>query len=393
MAVVNRAVREQIGLHATVLYCAAFDDTPDERIASYALEGQDPQWEPAGNLMWAASDDAEAIAGTKYAKLGDNYPWSRPGWFSEASAWLATQVGERGWSLVGEIEQVRSWFLSSILRARTTGGAVYLKAAPPMYRYEPALTERLSRSYSSLLPEVLAVDNERGWLLMRAVEGVKLMHHPDRERYLPRWEGVLRDFARIQLDYVGQIDELFDLGLPDMRLESIAARIEPFFMELPRLFQGSKQAPDTWAIARYESWVPRLLEICAQLEEYGLPPTLHHGDLHSGNILANDHECKLLDWAGFIGVTHPFCFLSTVFEEHSDPQVQDRLLRAYLEPWQRYASMERLLEAARLAIPVGWFCGHLGHSTQFLMSVDPWEVAQEQGNLAYCLHSLEQILG
>ena len=391
-AVVNRAVREQMGLHATVLYCAAFDDTPGERTATYALEVQDPQWEPAGNLMWAAFDDAATVAWDKYAKLGDSNTWSRPGWFGEASQWLEEKVGERGWSLVGEVEQVRSWFLSSILRAETTGGVVYLKAALPMYRYEPALTERLSWSYPSLLPEVLAIDNERRWLLMREVKGVKLRLHPNREQYLPRWEGVLRDYARIQLDYTTQVQELFDVGLPDLRLESIAARIEPFFMALPQLFDRSELAPDAVAMARYESWVPRLLEICAQLREYDLPPTLHHGDLHSGNILANDRDCKLLDWAGFIGVSHPFCFLSTVFEEHTDPQVQDRLLRAYLEPWQLYGSMERLMEAVKLAVRLGWVCGLFGHAAQVQLAADPWEVKQEQGNIAYCLRSLEQIL-
>jgi hypothetical protein len=393
-ALINRAVRERLGLKSVVLYRADMDgyNAAEDTSGVFVLEMLDAQWAPGGTLAWSAFDQNPSIARALQSQQGDKLPWTRPGWFREASEWISAFVPTRGWTVTSEVEQVRSWFLSSILHAQTTGGGVYLKAVPAAYGYEPVLTWELSQRYPGLLPEVLSIYDTQRWLLMQAVEGIRLDRHPDRTQYLPRWEELLGRYARMQLDYRERSSDLLAMGLPDWRLESISAQIEPFFILLPYLYEESDAALGGGVMARLEAAVPRLLQVCARLGNYGLPPTLHHGDVHSGNILANEAECKLLDWAGFVAVAHPFAFLSTVFDEHRDPAAQARLLDSYLASWQEYGPPERLREAARLAVPVGWFSGALGHAAQLASATAPWEMAQEWGNLVYSLKGMADAL-
>ncbi|MEO5951244.1 MAG: phosphotransferase, partial [Chloroflexia bacterium] len=131
--------------------------------------------------------------------------------------------------------------------------------------------------------------------------------------------------------------------------------------------------------------------LCDTLSASNLPPTLHHGDFHSGNILC-DQTCVVLDWSGFVGVSHPFLFLSVVSEEHSDPAVLSILLDAYLSAWTAYAPLPTLREYAQAGIILGWLAGAIGHSRQLAIADGPWDKKQEQGNLEYCLSMLLSLL-
>ncbi|WP_045234696.1 hypothetical protein, partial [Deinococcus pimensis] len=65
---------------------------------------------------------------------------------------------EHGLSLVGEPELVHNWQISSLHRLVTSGGDVYLKAVPPYFDREGALTEWLHARFPTLVPRVLARD-------------------------------------------------------------------------------------------------------------------------------------------------------------------------------------------------------------------------------------------
>ncbi len=49
------------------------------------------------------------------------------------------------------MEQVRSWFLSAILRVPTTASDLYFKA-PPLYAHEPAITQAVAVRAPTLAP-------------------------------------------------------------------------------------------------------------------------------------------------------------------------------------------------------------------------------------------------
>src|SRR5436190_1162667 len=88
--------------------------------------------------------------------------WTQPEWLAEATAWIRERVDP-----IGELDQfhVRSW--STVLRVPTADGDLFFKAVAPAHRFEAGLTARLAELQPGRVTEVLAVDAERGWFLMR----------------------------------------------------------------------------------------------------------------------------------------------------------------------------------------------------------------------------------
>ena len=60
---------------------------------------------------------------------------------------------------------------STVLRVPTTEGDLYFKAVSAIHLFEAALTGLLAELQPGRVPEVVAMDARRGWLLMR--DGVK----------------------------------------------------------------------------------------------------------------------------------------------------------------------------------------------------------------------------
>ena len=392
---INRAVHEQIGLRGTLLRCLNVGRNPstNQWTGTVLVESQDPGWALSDDLALVPFNLTPGSSDGERPVLyggGEAAPWTRPGWFGEASDWMLAQLESLGIKVEGEIEQVRAWFLSCIMRVATSEGEYYLKAVPSAFRHEPPLTLDLSMHHPGFVPDVVAVDVERHWTLMRNVPGVKLAQHPDKALYLPRWAELLRRFAQVQIEYTSRVDDLLAMGCFDFRLERLYTDAEALFAEAPHLLEGSNglSAEQVTLLPRL---LPRLRALCDALKGSGIPPTLHHGDFHSGNILCEE-DCVVLDWSGHVGVSHPFLFLSVVSEEHTYEVVLDQLVGVYLSAWSAHGLPNVLMEYARMGIGLGWLTGALGHSRQIAMAADPWEREQEQGNLEYCLKTLLRIL-
>ena len=100
--------------------------------------------------------------------------------------------------------------------------------------------------------------------------------------------------------------------------------------------------------------------ICAKLTAYGIPESLNHGDFHDGNVLLKDGRITFFDW-GDGDITHPFVSLRTFFvsveialglEDYAFTPEMAELLDLYLEPFQKFASKEELLNAYQVSSPV-----------------------------------------
>ena len=320
--------------------------------------------------------------------LAGSMPWMQPGWFVEATRWMEDTLHAAGRTITGPIEQMRSWFISCVLRAPTTGGDVWFKACPPYNRYEPPLTEALAHAYPEMLPRVLGVDNERRWLLTQGIDGVRLNQHPDTAHYLPRWEALLLQMARIQRDWERQTDTLLAWGCPDWRPATLAKEVAEQFDSIGQWFaaQGEEDS-----VADLSGLAAQIARLASEMDRSGLPPTFSHWDFHSGNLLANDLVCKTIDWTG--GLAHPFTLLSVVYEEHHDEAVRARLRDIYLEAWRDVASLETLHAMVNKALILAAVQNALGHFTSLQYARTPWERKADEGNLRwYLLHYLPQLL-
>ena len=288
-------------------------------------------------------------------------PWTQPGWWQAATGWIETQLAARGLMLAGPIEQphVRPW--STVLRVPSNAGLLYFKACSPVLGHEPALTVALARWRADCMPEVLAADPARGWLLMRD-SGTPLRGLIKTDGHLRRWHAVLTLFAEVQMELAGRRDELRRLGALDRRLTVLPAEYERLLSDTDSLLIDQPDGLPRAAYQRLRDLAPRFAADCRRLAGFGLPETLHHDDFHDNNIFIRDDRCTFTDW-GESCVAHPFFTTLVMLRSAahtlglpaSAPEVIE-LRDRYLEPWERLAPRRTLLEAWALAQPVGMVC-------------------------------------
>ncbi len=304
-------------------------------------------------------------------------PWTQTGWLASATVWIDAQLSGLGLKLAGTIEQphVRPW--STVLRVPSSDGLLYFKASAPVLGHEPALTAALARWRPDCLPEVLAIDSARGWLLMRD-SGTPLRAFIRADGHLQRWHAVLPLFAEVQMELAGQLDELLALGALDRRLAILPAAYERLLDDTDSLLLDQKDGLSQTAYQQLRAHAPRFVADCQRLAEFGLPETLHHDDFHDGNIFVRDARTTFTDW-GESCAAHPFfttvvmlrSACNTLELEPTAPEVM-ALRDFYLEPWERLAPRRTLVEAWTLAQRLGMVCRALTWHLVGASLLDPY---------------------
>ena len=267
--------------------------------------------------------------------------WGAPEFIAGARAWIEAQV-----DVIGEIGQphVRPW--STVLRVPTPNGDVWFKAALPGLDHDAAVTAVLARLRPDVVLAPLALDLERGWMLLPD-GGERLREVLARERNPDRWLEIMPLYAELQIAAAAHVDELIACGLPDYRLA-----------RLPELAESTsaRLGLDPPSPARVD-------ELCVELGEIGIPETAQHDDLHDGNVFVRSGGgYAVFDW-GDGCVSHPFCSLvvglrgiAYRFELGENDLDLERARDAYLEPWAGYGERTTLLRAVDLSGAVGRLC-------------------------------------
>jgi hypothetical protein len=271
-------------------------------------------------------------------------PWARPGWLAGASAWVAGLAAVRG-----EPELVRQWPLSAVYRFDTAEEALYLKAVFSLFRHEPAVAAALAREHPGDVPDVVATDLDRGWMLMHELPGAGARGEQARD-------GV-RTAARIQQAWPERLDELASFGCHQRGLDDLRT-----------------EAPD-------------FAPLCDRLEEYDIPDSLVHGDLHHGNMLVVGDRVAVIDWSD-AAIGQPFLDLAPVLM--IGERQRDELISAYAESWPGNG----LTEAARIAEVLG--CVYQAISYRAINAAfepdDRWLFANEYGRWMQRAHRLAEQL-
>lgn len=268
--------------------------------------------------------------------------WSTPGWFERASTWMVDRIAADGRAVVGTPQLHQLWGVSVVLRCSSTDGDAFLKCSADIFRHEAAATQALAEAMPELVPEVIAVDADRGWLLMRdlgaaglGAQDPALWHH-----------GVVAH-AGIQQSWLGRTDELVALGLPVRSLTDLAAQVEAMSEDTGLLARMPADVRERWLAS-----APALAGSCRRLDELGPGPTLVHGDLHPWNVAHGETTTRVFDWTD-AAVSHPFVDLATYVFRTRDETLRRRLVDAYVGAWAPVASEKSLREAAGLGLVVG----------------------------------------
>lgn len=248
----------------------------------------------------------------------------RAAWTAEVDAWLEGVVP-------GTIEAVdrdreRPW--SAVWTIRTTDSRYFFKAAGSGGHHEPELLVDVAAIAADLVPEILAVDVERAWLLL-ADHGEPL-RGTDEDEQVRVLADLLPSFGQLQIDSVASVPRWLEIGVPDRRAPCLVEQLEPIIEGAPikgRPVPGELRTAMRQRLADFSS-------ICAELAH----DAICHGDLHTGNVLTG---ARLIDW-GDSSITHPFVAmfvplqLAVPWLERIDRGIAARRLRdAYLSVWDQ----------------------------------------------------------
>ena len=285
--------------------------------------------------------------------------WQDPEWRKQATQWIHTQAQSQGILITGEIEQPHTYAWSTVLHIPTDQGTLFFKATAHETIYEAALTQSLARWFPDCMPEFVAVEAGRGWMLMRdGGEQLRASIRPVKD--IAPWKPVIGRYAEVQIGLADHVTEMLSLRLPDHRLSVLPGLFTELLADKESLMIDQEKGLTSAEWQEVKDKASHFEQICAQLASYGIPESLNHGDFHDGNVLVKDGQITFFDW-GDASVAHPFTSLRTFFvsieialdlEDYSfTPEMAD-LLDLYLEPFKKYASKEELMRAYQVSKPV-----------------------------------------
>lgn len=313
--------------------------------------------------------------------------WSSPAWLSTASQWIQEQTALYGLTPIRPPEQLLVSLWSTVLRSTTTTATLYFKASAPFFAYEPALTLKLAQLAPSYTPAVLSIDPARHWILMRDA-GTPLSELMARRADARHWEEVLRSYAQMQMHLLGQQETLLAVGCPDRRLDQLPRLLDEALSWRSFLLLGQEDGLPEDEYTQLQTLAPVVRALCGELKSHGIPETLHHDDLHAGNILFNGQHTIFFDWAES-AITHPFCALVIVerFCQHVlkfSPETITHLRDCYLQQWTQFEPLEQLQSAYNIAQRLGKLCRALTWGG-LLINLSPDEARAYRGAFPYWL--------
>jgi hypothetical protein len=231
--------------------------------------------------------------------------WSSGAWRAGAAAWLDECLAAVGLARTGEVTQphLRPW--ATVLRAPTTGGDVWLKAAGPGTAFEVGLYGVLARVAPHRVLAPLAADAERGWIVLPD-GGPPLQDRLAGQPLVDALTAALADYGRLQRDLAPHVDDLLAAGVTDMRPAIMPQRFE-------EALAATADEPDRDRRDRIAALRPDVARWCEELAASALPASLDHNDLHPGNILdgtgaADGRGARFYDWGDSV-VAHPVAAL------------------------------------------------------------------------------------
>lgn len=339
-----------------IVECAGIDVT-----VLRLLHGDRPA-PPGGNVTYLAETTARPDglipAGADLAPHPRRAAYAEVGGPATSLAWAAGALDRIG--LTGTTaRQQRTWNLSAIWRFDTADGATaaWLKQVPGFFTHEAAVLRMVDAVAPGLVPYLLAA-GEAGRML--------LAHVPGEDRY----EGdpqlcaeVTAAFHPVQEHFAGRVPELLAAGVPDHRLdaERFAAVAAPYRDDIPGL----------------AALIDGLPKRFAEVEACGLPDTLIHGDLHTGNVRTHhDDPPVIVDW-GDSGVGHPAFDILRLTGGAPDP---DGVLRAWADRWRITVPGSDPQRAVELLRPVAALRQAETYAT-FLANIEPAEWPYHAGDV------------
>ncbi len=405
----TRAVEHGTGLPVTMLYATEWPPGREDAhrvLRVYAFECADIAASPAAGYDWAdgpvdwARPFMTAAVAAHVAVSGAEsqpVPWWAPGWAQGAVAWLDERLEALGRRRVGAVEPIKNDWQSCVMRARTNGGDVYLKALAAPATQELAILRDLVPPGMNV-PVASAMDAGGGLLLTEDVRGI------DPTECDP---GALtgddvRDYARGYAELQQAVGPVASDAVFDCRLARMPEMYADVIHDLPVLLADAEGPPSAQEAAELRELAPVVAAACRDADEGGVHPHLVHGDL-DGNSVITPEGPVAFDWATAY-VSHPFLDVFEFPYFHrvvTGLPVPDAAADHYLAAWAGHGSetdLRRMLARLRRLQRMPWLLWsahairHLRVATSHLPHLPYSPIASSirdwQAWLVKCLRSL-----
>lgn len=295
----------------------------------------DARLRAGGTVTYLAQTEDRPPAEPWHNSLNDHplrMSWARPGGPEADLAWADSVLVNLGLRRAAA-EQVRSWNLSSLWRLTLRDQTVWLKVVPRFFGHEGAMLARLA---GGPVPRLLGHDGGR--ILMPDIPGEDLYDAP-----MPSLVQMVELLVGLQRDWVGRVDELLALGVPDWREPALTALIA----DVVERTAAELSADDRTTLAGFVSALPQRFEA---VRSTGLPDTLVHGDFHPGNVRGGGTSLTLLDW-GDSGVGHALLDQPAFLDRIRSYQV-NAIRELWTRLWRDAAPDSDPARAAEILAPV-----------------------------------------
>jgi aminoglycoside phosphotransferase (APT) family kinase protein len=310
-------------------------------------------------------------------------PWMRRDWWTTASAWVDARLAEAGRQRTGELEPKEHWGVSAVARVPATGGAIWLKAAPPLFAREPGVLAVLAERVGNRVPRVLAVDTSGAdsFFLMEDAGAV-----PDEVDHAdpPRLAALIADLQVRTLDLLPELAAAGCVDRAPARLVAELARMAEDGMELDLL-----EPSELVALRRS---LPQISDRLLALADGPLPTVLVHGDFHAWNVVRaagwTVEDAVVIDWTdaaiGPAGVD-----LATLLPASADPAARARVRSGYAAVWAAHLGVpvQEVEAAVAAAVPAARVVQALAYD-EILRALEPAARSPLSGVMATYLRAL-----
>ena len=259
----------------------------------------------------------------------------------QINKWALDQITSLGFSVPDDdVEKILDTPWSYLARYKTSGGLIYLKATPELFFLEPAIIQLLSDKFNASVPVVLSANPELNCFLMQDAG------HNLRELLKDNFDEnlvlkTIQQFTDLQIAAQDNIDNFFDIGVPDYRLEKLPALYASFVKQRDLL---ASEGLSNDEISKLENLSETVVKVCNKLSGYNIKETIVQPDFNDNNTLVDDSKRKItiID-LGEIIISHPFFsllnFLQQMTKHHGLTEEDDlyqRLKDACLDKYKCY---------------------------------------------------------
>lgn len=313
-------------------------------------------WIPVSEIEWnrIEPDSARDVLWQALARVTAYNPglvagrFVRPGWSEEILSWVRTCLAGQSMELRGTWSQYNMGPDYSLISLDTDGRGVWFKAVGEANLREFRITQRLAELHLPHLAPLLAAHEDwHAWLMFDC--GGNFL---DGSASGDQWKAGARGLAELQVASISHCRPLLEGGCQDLRIPALRDAIEPFLREIDDLMCNQRTTPPRRLDTRDLRLIERQVKVCCrELETLGIPDTLGHSDLNSGNVLFDDSDPVFIDWMqGHIG--HPFLTLEYLLALNRrlspiDVTVSDALCQEYLGCWRDICSVRQLERSLR----------------------------------------------